>query len=173
MIASPNYFLGIYDGDGSGFNLTGPPGSAEIEAAFEQFFESQDSPYLPTEFSGRSDYGPFLDNGIASGGLFTGAEEQKTEQQAELFGGEAGVAFDANYHEAGDTIENLNYDAFLINTKAIADAVALYGTSLDTIPVRGAPERRRAAEFVRSKKAKRTGKHVHAGPCGGGHKSEL
>jgi Zn-dependent M28 family amino/carboxypeptidase len=167
MIASPNYMIGIYDGDGSGFNLTGPPGSAEIEYAFEQFFESQGSPYVPTEFSGRSDYGPFLEVGIAAGGLFTGAEEVKTEEEAEMFGGEAGVAFDANYHEAGDTIDNLNYDAFLLNTKAIADSVALYGTSLDTIPVRGAAERKRSAEVAKKHlKEKRATKHVHSAPCG-------
>lgn len=167
MIASPNYMIGIYDGDGSGFNLTGPPGSAEIEHAFEQFFESQGSPYVPTEFSGRSDYGPFLEVGIAAGGLFTGAEEPKTEEEAALFGGTAGVAFDENYHQVGDTIDNVNYDAFLLNTRAIADAVALYGTSLETIPVRGAAERRRSAEVAkRHLKEKRAAKHVHSAPCG-------
>jgi Zn-dependent M28 family amino/carboxypeptidase len=168
MIASPNYMIGIYDGDGSGFNLTGPPGSDQIEYGFEQFFESQGSPYVPTEFSGRSDYGPFLDVGIAAGGLFTGAEVVKTEEEAELFGGTAGEAFDPNYHEVGDTIDNLNYDAFLLNTKAIADAIALYGTSLETIPVRGAAERRRAVESAKSRKAKRAQHvHVHKAPCGG------
>jgi carboxypeptidase Q len=35
MIASPNYYYAIYDGDGSDFNITGPPGSAEAEAFFE------------------------------------------------------------------------------------------------------------------------------------------
>lgn len=167
MIASPNYMIGVYDGDGSGFNLTGPPGSAEIEYAFEQFFESQGSPYVPTEFSGRSDYGPFLEAGIAAGGLFTGAEGVKTEEEEALFGGTAGVAFDENYHEVGDTIDNLNYDAFLLNTQAIADAVALYGTSLDTIPVRGAAERKRSAEVAKKHlKEKRAVKHVHSAPCG-------
>ena len=174
MIASPNYFIGIYDGDGSGFNLSGPPGSAEIEAGFEQFFDTVGSPHLPTEFSGRSDYGPFLENGVASGGLFTGAEEEKTEEQAAMFGGVAGVAFDINYHIQGDDINNLNYDAFLLNTQAIADATAFYATSLDTIPVRGAPERRRNAEWARQRMAaKRDVKHTHVAPCGAGHKDEV
>jgi len=34
MMASPNYAFQIYDGDGSAYNLTGPPGSAEAEAEF-------------------------------------------------------------------------------------------------------------------------------------------
>ncbi|KPI37306.1 putative leucine aminopeptidase 2 [Cyphellophora attinorum] len=169
MIASPNYGIFIYDGDGSGFNITGPPGSSEIEAGFEAFFTAAGSPYLPTAFDGRSDYGPFLENGIAAGGLFTGAEDIKSEEEAALFGGEVDVAFDVNYHAAGDTIDNLNYDAFLLNTQAIADSVATYATSLDAIPVRSAPERRRAAAAARAMMSKRSVKrhaHTHSAPCG-------
>ncbi|KAF2155446.1 Zn-dependent exopeptidase [Myriangium duriaei CBS 260.36] len=134
MIASPNYFYGVYDGDGSSFNLTGPPGSAQIEKTFEAFFKSKRLPYQGTEFSGRSDYGPFLDAGIPAGGLFTGAEKIKTEAEAKLYGGTAGVAYDKNYHAAGDTIDNLAHDAFVVNTRGIADAVAKYALCLDEIP---------------------------------------
>jgi hypothetical protein len=42
-------------------------------------------------FDGRSDYGPFLAVGIPSGGLFTGAEKIKTEEQAARYGGTAGI----------------------------------------------------------------------------------
>lgn len=134
MIASPNYILGIYDGDGSAFNLSGPAGSAQIEANFEKFYKSKGNNSVPTEFSGRSDYGPFLDVGIAAGGLFTGAEVVKTVEEARLFGGQANVSYDVNYHKAGDTTANLNLDAFLLNTQAIADSVATYALSLDAIP---------------------------------------
>ncbi|KAH7063094.1 hypothetical protein B0J12DRAFT_641385 [Macrophomina phaseolina] len=136
MIASPNYFLGIYDGDGSAFNLSGPAGSGEAEALFEDYFESKGLPSQPTEFSGRSDYGPFLDVGVAAGGLFTGAEQIKTEAEAALYGGTAGVAYDENYHRVGDTVDNLNLEAFLVNTRAIAHAVATYAESFDTLPPR-------------------------------------
>ena len=54
--------------------------------------------------------------------------------QAALFGGTAGVAFDPNYHAVGDNYTNLNFEAFVANTKAIAAAVAEYGTSFDSIP---------------------------------------
>lgn len=81
MIASPNYMFGIYDGDGSAFNLSGPPGSAQAEAFFEDWFAANGLNSVPTEFSGRSDYGPFLDAGIPAGGLFTGAEVEKTEEE--------------------------------------------------------------------------------------------
>jgi Zn-dependent M28 family amino/carboxypeptidase len=91
MIASPNYVLGIYDGDGDAFNLTGPAGSDTIEKDFQDFYRSKGLPYVDSIFSGRSDYAAYLENGIAAGGLFTGAEVLKTAEEAALFGGEADV----------------------------------------------------------------------------------
>ena len=137
MIASPNFVYAIYDGDGSAFNVSGPPGSAEAEKLFEDYFTNDAGlKYVPTEFDGRSDYGPFLKAGIPTGGLFTGAEQIKTEEEQAVFGGQAGVAYDINYHGAGDNVANLNLTAFLENTKAIAHSVATYGRSFDTIPPR-------------------------------------
>ncbi len=110
MIASPNYGLFIYDGDGSGFGLVGPDGSDDIEALFERYFAERDIPSEPTAFSGRSDYQAFINNGVPSGGLFTGAEVPKTAAQAEKWGGTVGVAYDPCYHAACDTIDNVNHD---------------------------------------------------------------
>ncbi|KAG7091941.1 hypothetical protein E1B28_008333 [Marasmius oreades] len=137
MIASPNYALNAYDGDGSTFGIAGPPGSAETEKLFHEYFASVGLNSTAAEFSGRSDYGPFLDVGIACGGLDTGAEKLKTEEEVQLFGGEAGVAYDVNYHGAGDTIDNLAQDAFEYNAKAIAHAVAVYGASFKILPPKG------------------------------------
>lgn len=155
MIASPNYISAIYDGDGSSFNITGPPGSAEAEEFFEKWFEDQGLPFTATDFDGRSDYGPFLDAGVPAGGIFTGAEEVKTEEQAALFGGQEGVAYDMNYHQAGDNYTNLNFEAFTIHTKAIAAAVAHYGSSFDTLPPRNST--------VQLKKRMGRKRHPHRG----------
>ena len=164
-IASPNYVYGIYDGDGNAFNLSGPLGSAELERDFEEFYRSRDTPFVPSEFSGRSDYAAFIENGIPSGGLFTGAEVRKTEEEAALFGGTAGESYDPNYHKAGDTIDNLALDAFLLNTQSIANSVAKYALSFDTLPPADPLTRRwsgdRARLFSRS-----THSHTHSGPCG-------
>jgi Zn-dependent M28 family amino/carboxypeptidase len=176
MIASPNYIYGIYDGDGNAFNISGPPGSAEIEATFEKFFASAGLNSVPTAFTGRSDYGPFLDNNIPAGGLFTGAEVVKTEEEVALFGGIAGVAYDENYHEAGDTIDNLNLEAFLVNTKAIADSIATYATSLDTIPPVVKPNkfRRTYMETIKKFRRRAAEKHAHGrDACGKHERSEL
>jgi Zn-dependent M28 family amino/carboxypeptidase len=133
MVASPNYGLFVYDGDGSGFGLVGPDGSDDIEALFEQFYAERDIPSRPTEFSGRSDYQAFINNGIPAGGLFTGAEGIKTAEQASLWGGTAGLAFDPCYHQACDTIANVNLEAIDINADAIAYAVLNYAMNTETV----------------------------------------
>jgi Zn-dependent M28 family amino/carboxypeptidase len=165
QIASPNYVYGIYDGDGSAFNLTGPAGSDAIEKDFERFFKTKRLGYVPSEFSGRSDYAAFIENGIPSGGLFTGAEQLKTEEEAKKFGGEAGVAYDINYHKIGDDIKNLNKEAFLVNTQAIANSVARYAKTWKSLPKVTHNTRRWDAEVASV--LKRSSGHSHAGgPCG-------
>lgn len=174
MIASPNYVYGIYDGDGSGFNFSGPPGSDTIEKDFESFFDAKKLNHTPSIYSGRSDYAAFLENGIPSGGLFTGAEEIKTETEAALFGGEAGVALDANYHAAGDTIENLNQEAYLVNTQAIANSVAKYALAFEGIPKTNGTLRKRNADKHRyAERFVKAHTHAHGAPCGSTPKSEL
>lgn len=171
QIASPNYVYAIYDGDGSAFNLTGPAGSDVLERDFEAFFKKNRKASVPTSFDGRSDYAAFIENGIPSGGLFTGAEVLKTEEEAKLFGGQAGVAYDVNYHKAGDTVDNLALDAFELNTKAIADSVAKYALSFKTLPAVSAHERRWDADRAQALK-RSVASHGHGGHavCGGGER---
>ncbi|KAK3989629.1 hypothetical protein QBC44DRAFT_83028 [Cladorrhinum sp. PSN332] len=169
MIASPNYVYGIYDGDGSAFNVSGPAGSDVIEKDFENFYKSKKTPSIPSQFSGRSDYAGFIQNGIPSGGLFTGAEVLKTEEEAKLFGGQAGVSYDPNYHKAGDTVDNLAWDAFVLNTKAIANSVAKYAVSWKGLPAVNLAKRRYAGDKAKVfKRQADEHQHDHSGPCGGG-----
>jgi Zn-dependent M28 family amino/carboxypeptidase len=90
MLGSPNYVRFVYDGDGSATGTDGPPGSAQIEGLFNDYYASQGLATEPTEFDGRSDYGPFIDVGIPAGGLFSGAEGIKTPEEAAVYGGTAG-----------------------------------------------------------------------------------
>ena len=100
MIGSPNFARFIYDGDGSDSDPAGPPRARTfVEWLFRDWFDSQGLASESTPFSGRSDYGPFIAVGIPAGGLFTGAEGIKTEEQVALYGGEAGIAYDPCYHE--------------------------------------------------------------------------
>lgn len=113
MLASPNHANFVYDGN---FSDTPPPataptvnpGAAKIERDFVNYFNSQGVATEPTAFDGRSDYKPFQDNGIAAGGLFSGAEVAKSQAQVLKWGGIAGVAFDPNYHQPTDNITNLD-----------------------------------------------------------------
>ncbi|TYB69882.1 M28 family peptidase [Nonomuraea sp. PA05] len=141
MIASPNYAYKLYDGDDSDGvgSPAGPPGSAQIEAQLAAFFGSRSLPTVGTDFDGRSDYGAFIAVGIPSGGIFTGAEGIKTPEEAALFGGTAGVAYDACYHQACDTIANINDTALDVDSDAIADSVARFAYNLRAIPPRTAP----------------------------------
>ena len=133
MLASPNYARLVYDGDGSDSDEAGPDGSAEIEQAFVDYFDGQGLATLPTAFDGRSDYGPFIDVGIPAGGLFAGAEGIKPAEEVPLFGGEAGVAYDVNYHGAGDTIENLNMTGFEELADGAADVSVRYALDPDLV----------------------------------------
>lgn len=108
MIGSPNFVRFVYDGDGSEDGNAGPAGSAEIEQVFLDYFEKKGLATEPTPFDGRSDYGPFIAVGIPAGGLFSGAEGVKTPEQAAIFGGTAGLAYDPCYHQACDDITNLS-----------------------------------------------------------------
>jgi Zn-dependent M28 family amino/carboxypeptidase len=125
MVASPNWARQVYDGDGSTFgpDVSGPNGSGLIESLFTRWFDSQGQAHEPIPFDGRSDYVAFTDAGIPAGGVFTGAEELKTAQQQLLFGGITGEQLDPCYHQACDTINNLNLTVFGQMKDAAADVL--------------------------------------------------
>ncbi|MEU8662090.1 M28 family metallopeptidase [Actinoplanes philippinensis] len=149
MVGSPNYIFQVYDADQSSFPapVVVPEGSTALEDLFESYYTWKKLPYDDAEFSGRSDYQAFIEAGIPSGGLFTGAEVVKTEQQATIWGGTAGASFDPNYHEAGDTITNLDRKALEVNSDLIAFAQLTFAYSTEAVngvkgrPVPGKPIR--------------------------------
>ncbi len=137
MVASPNYIFMVYDGDESGWDAPAgvpiPEGSIQIEDLFESYYTWAGVPYDDAQFSGRSDYQAFIQNGIPAGGLFTGAEVVKTAEQAAIWGGTAGAQYDPCYHLACDTIDNLALDALDVNSDAIAAAVLTYAYSTESV----------------------------------------
>jgi Zn-dependent M28 family amino/carboxypeptidase len=127
MVASPNLVRMVYDGSGSLGGEGGPTGSSRIESVFADWFDSQGLAYEQTPFDGRSDYGPFIWTGIPAGGLFTGAEAIMSASEASDFGGTAGEAYDACYHQGCDTIENLDLDVLDELAAAAAHSVVQLG----------------------------------------------
>jgi hypothetical protein len=135
MVGSPNYIFMVYDADESTFEapVPVPAGSEAIEDLYESYYTAIGEPYDDTEFSGRSDYEAFILAGIPSSGLFTGAEVIKTEEQEAIWGGTAGEQFDPCYHEACDTIENLDPHALEVNSDLIAFAALTFAYSTESV----------------------------------------
>eukprot|EP00730_Choanoeca_flexa_P000962 TRINITY_DN10416_c0_g2_i1.p2 TRINITY_DN10416_c0_g2~~TRINITY_DN10416_c0_g2_i1.p2 ORF type:complete len:640 (+),score=181.82 TRINITY_DN10416_c0_g2_i1:2315-4234(+) len=123
MIGSPNYIRGVYDAESASPEQYGEKvyqGSSSIQEVFQQRFDEQGLGFDKQEFSGRSDYGPFIANNVPAGGLFTGAEVLKTPAQRKLVGGSVGVSFDTCYHKYCDDIDNINQQA----VREMSDAAA-------------------------------------------------
>ncbi|WP_218146163.1 M20/M25/M40 family metallo-hydrolase [Geodermatophilus ruber] len=133
MLGSPNYARFVYDGDGSDTPDAGPNGSGNIERVFLDHFAARGLAAEPTAFDGRSDYGPFIAAGIPAGGLFSGAEGVKTEEQVARYGGEAGAPYDACYHTACDDITNINPTALDELGDAAAHATLVFAQTRSSV----------------------------------------
>jgi len=134
MLASPNYVRFVYDGNGSTFpDASGPNGSGLVENVFLAFFAQRNLATTPTAFDGRSDYVAFTDAGIPAGGIFAGAEGIKTEAEARIYGGTAGQPYDSCYHEACDTIANINNTVLDQFSDAVANSVVVFAQRRDPV----------------------------------------
>ena len=156
MVASPNFARFVYDGDLSDSEPPpggAPQGSGQIESLFVRYFDRHGLVNEPTAFDGRSDYGPFIANGVPAGGLFTGAEEIKTAEQEELYGGVAGLAFDPCYHQACDTLFNLNHQALDEMSDAAAHAAWTLARSQSPITASQTAKASKAKTAKRARKA--------------------
>jgi len=121
MIASPNFFRGLYNASSGSVDIRN--GSLAIQGIFDDYFTGNQMAYDLTGFDGRSDYGPFIQNGIPAGGLFTGAEVVKTPAMRTKYKGIANAAFDPCYHQACDSLDNINLQVLTEMSKAVAHAL--------------------------------------------------
>ncbi|HET7668654.1 MAG TPA: M28 family metallopeptidase [Mycobacterium sp.] len=132
MLGSPNPGYFTYDGDQSAKPSDNdgaprvPEGSAGIERTLVGYLKGAGKPPEDTSFDGRSDYDAFTMSGVPAGGLFSGAEENKTVAQAERWGGMGNQPFDPNYHKATDTLDKIDSTELGINGGGVAYSVGLY-----------------------------------------------
>lgn len=155
MLGSTNYVPFVYDGDGSVDGVSGPNGSGTIESVFTDYLASRGGSE-PTAFDGHSDYGAFIAAGIPAGGLFSGAEGLKTDEEAEKYRGAAGVAYDECYHSECDDIDNINPDGLDLLADAAAHATyvfaqtqsAVNGTGKEQGHWQGRPRRAQAPPLI-------------------------
>ncbi|KAJ6784089.1 hypothetical protein PWT90_06853 [Aphanocladium album] len=87
-----------------------------------------------SKFGSSSDYYGFLQIGIPSAGIFTGAGDPN----------------DPCYHQACDNLTNINWDAFQLNAKAAAYVAAKFALDLQGVPSRNTtssnPQSRRGVQ---------------------------
>jgi aminopeptidase S len=104
-LASTNYVRFVYDGNN--LKNPSPPGSAEIEKVFTDYYAAVGLPTKGT-LKRNSDHAPFMEAGIPVGYLTTDARRLKTEQEAAVYGGTAGEPYDPCYHKPCDTLDNVS-----------------------------------------------------------------
>lgn len=121
MVGSPNAGRFVYAGDRA--IADDAPGTEALQDALTHYFDSQELSWASTEVGGRSDHAGFVARGIPSGGYFTGAEGTKTNGEAEQWGGTANQSYDACYHRACDTLENVNVSALVEMALATQETV--------------------------------------------------
>jgi hypothetical protein len=145
MLGSPNAGYFTYDGDQSGQAnpdipaRSVPAGSAGVERTLAGYLNLGGVRPADMPLSRTADYAPFLAAGVPIGGLTTGSSQRKTEVQARLWGGQAGVAFDPNHQTPRDDVDNIDRNALSVMGQALAFAVATYAQSVDG--VNGVPPR--------------------------------
>ncbi|KAK0122840.1 hypothetical protein ONS96_009870 [Cadophora gregata f. sp. sojae] len=152
-MVSKGYF-GVFDGDGSSFNLTGPAGSDVIEKLFVDDLTSKGLNVTPAVFSGGSDYQSFFELGFPVGGLHTGT----------------GEAQDPCYHQACDTYANPNSTVLTVNAKTAAHVLSILATNGDKLIPKRVSKRTPALgemEYPRSIAwGVEEGQHGHSITCG-------
>lgn len=116
MVGSPNGVRQVYDAG----DTARPAEAAVIAGLFAEAFEREGLVWQGVPLGGSSDHFPFSQAGFTTGGLFSGANELKTDAQAGLFGGTGGASEDPCYHLACDSVANL--DAALLGQMARAAA---------------------------------------------------
>ena len=120
MLGSPNYVPFVYDAPSAAL------GSERIADFLVGYLEEAGIGAEARDLGSSSDHAPFDALGIPTGGLFSGATELKSAEQAAAFGGTADEPMDACYHLACDTVERVRIDLVAeFAEAALALAVAI------------------------------------------------
>jgi hypothetical protein len=115
MIASPNGYAGVYDEPGA------PIGSTVARELLASAVERAGGTPVGVDLGGGSDHRGFAEAGVATAGVFSGAGEAVTGEQAAASGAVAGRPADPCYHQACDDLANANLRLARTLTAGLAD----------------------------------------------------
>ena len=104
MLGSPNGVRLVYDGA----TTPRPQESLVIGGLVSRALDDMGLVWQTASLGGSSDHASFENAGIPTGGLFAGANEIKTQAEADLFGGTANAPADPCMHLACDTTNDLD-----------------------------------------------------------------
>ncbi len=115
MIASPNGFAGVYDEAGA------PAGSAVAHELLAAAVERAGGTPVGVDLGGGSDHYGFDEAGVATAGVFSGASDPVSDEQAAASGAVAGRPGDSCYHQPCDDVANANVRLARVLAAGLAD----------------------------------------------------
>jgi len=122
MLGSPNYVPRIYNSSSAPLDVQNK--SRVIENLLGGFYNNTlHKSYQTSQYTAGSDHYPFATKGIPVGSMATGAGGIKTIQQRTTYGGFANAQYDTCYHQACDTIDNINREVLGDIAKTAAFAI--------------------------------------------------
>jgi Zn-dependent M28 family amino/carboxypeptidase len=143
MVGSPNFVRYVQESGQESGQQSAAPGDGLAATARREFladFREHDLTIEERTGGGfGTDTASFSQKGVPTVGLYTGAGGPKSEAQASVFGGAAGRPYDPCYHQACDTIENINREVLEENTRAL---VRVLKAVTIAAPEQGTPEPR-------------------------------
>jgi Zn-dependent M28 family amino/carboxypeptidase len=129
MLASPNGFAGVYD------EPAAPAGSAALRDLLEAAVGRAGGVPVRVDVGGGADHRAFGELGIPTGGVFAGAGEPLTTEQAAAAGATAGLPADPCYHRSCDDLANADLRLTRLLAAALADAAVQLANDPD-LPTR-------------------------------------
>lgn len=128
MVASPNGIAGVYDESGAA------AGSSAIRDLLTAAVTRLGGAPEPIDPGAGSDDEPFIQAGIPTGGVFSGANEQITARQAEASGATEGQPADPCYHQPCDDGSAVNLALGRLLTAALAEVTVQLANGASLAP---------------------------------------
>ena len=115
MIASPNGFAGVYDEPGA------PAGSSAARELLSSAVTRAGGTPVGVDLHSGSDHYGFAQAGVATAGVFSGASDPVSVEQAATSRATAGQPADACYHQSCDNVENADLGLARVLAASLAD----------------------------------------------------